>query len=356
MTEHNNHLIKNIYYMLAYAFTALRHDVIEEVGKEDFENLHNLFAAILAQGIGLQLKKGLYREYTGKNEHLKTIRGKIDINDSLRDRAERNNSLACEFDELSENNLLNQILKSTLFLLLKHAKVETKYKDQLKQELLFLSNVDLVDLASVHWSRIRFQRNNRSYFLLISICQLISEGMLITTDKGEYKLQSFVDEQMMHRLYEKFILEYYRQEHPELKAHASQIPWALDDDSSTMLPVLQTDIMLEKGNTILIIDAKYYGHTLQVYHEKKTYHSANLNQIFTYVKNKEAGMSGIPHEVSGMLLYARTTEDTLPNGVHHMSGNKICVRTLDLNCDFAEIRRQLDGIVIEFFSKKDNGY
>ena len=44
--------------------------------------------------------------------------------------------------------------------------------------------------------------------MLISICQLIVEGMLITTDKGDYRLALFVDEQRMCRLYEKFILEY----------------------------------------------------------------------------------------------------------------------------------------------------
>ena len=32
-----------------------------------------------------------------------------------------------------------------------------------------------------------------------------------------------------------------------------------------------------------------------------------------------------------------------------MSGNKISVKTLDLNCDFSEIAAQLDDIAIEHF-------
>ena len=52
----------------------------------------------------------------------------------------------------------------------------------------------------------------------------------MTTDKGEYKLASFLDDQEMSRLYEKFILEFYRKECPEIKASASRINWALDDD------------------------------------------------------------------------------------------------------------------------------
>ena len=46
-----------------------------------------------------------------------------------------------------------------------------------------------------------------------------------------------------------------------------------------MLPVMQTDIHLQRGNTVLIIDAKYYSHTTQVHFDKHTLHSNNLYQI-----------------------------------------------------------------------------
>ena len=104
------------------------------------------------------------------------------------------------------------------------------------------------------------------------------------TDAGDYRLASFVDEQRMCRLYEKFILEYYTRHYPALSVSASQIPWSLDDGVGTMLPVMQSDIHLQRGNTVLIIDAKYYSHTTQVQFDKHTLHSNNLYQIFTYVK------------------------------------------------------------------------
>ena len=62
MTKHNNHFIKNIYYMLSYAFTTLSQGGYENISTEEFSNIHNLFAAILAKGIGRQLKQGLFRE------------------------------------------------------------------------------------------------------------------------------------------------------------------------------------------------------------------------------------------------------------------------------------------------------
>lgn len=349
MIKDKSIFIKNIYYMLSYAFTALNQGGYEDVATEEFENIHNLFAAILAKGIGRQLKQGLYREYLNKKETVPVVRGKIDIPGTIQNRFARKQVLTCEYDELSENNLLNQILKTTVMLLLRHAKVNQEHKSDLKKEMLFFSGVDTIDPSTIRWSAIRFQRNNNTYRMLISLCQLIIEGMLLTTDSGEYRLASFIDEQRLNRLYEKFILEYYAKECPKVSATASQIPWALDDGIGTMLPVMQSDITLTKGSEVLIIDAKYYTHTTQAKYDVHSLHSGNLYQIFTYVKNKDTEFGSEPHRVSGMLLYAATDEAIQPDNSYQMSGNRISVKTLDLNRDFAEIAAQLNKIVDEHF-------
>lgn len=78
----------------------------------------------------------------------------------------------------------------------------------------------------------------------------------------------------------------------------------------------------------------------------------NLYQIFTYVKNKDTEFGDKPHKVSGMLLYAATDEAIQPDNSYQMSGNKISVKTLDLNRDFSEIAAQLNAIVDEHFEEK----
>ena len=356
MIKDKSIFIKNIYYMLSYAFTTLNQGGYEDIATEEFENIHNLFAAILSKGIGRQLKQGLYREYINCKEEVAVVRGKIDMSGTIQNKLARKRMLTCEYDELSENNLLNRILKTTVVLLLRHSWVDTEYKNELKKEMLFFANVDIIDPASIRWADIRFQRNNSTYRMLISLCQLILEGMLLTTDAGEYKLATFIDEQRMNRLYEKFILEYYVKECPQVTATASQIQWALDDGIGTMLPVMQSDIMLTQGSKVLIIDAKYYTHTTQTQYDVHTLHSGNLYQIFTYVKNKDAEFGDKPHTVSGMLLYAATDEAIQPDNSYQMSGNKISVQTLDLNRDFSEIAAQLNAIVDEYFSCSYSGF
>ncbi len=339
--------VKNVYYMLAYAFQSLSSKQYEQVEAEEFEYIHDLFAAILAKGIARQLKQGLYREYVIQRDELTTLRGKIDMPGTARLHVTRRQQLACEFDELSENNLFNQILKATSLVLIRQGDVNPRNRNALKKMMLFFGAVDDIDLASIPWSNIRFARNNRSYRMLISLCQLVVEGLLMTTERGAQKLLSFLDDQAMSRLYEKFILEYYVRHWPIVRPKAARIDWAVDQGERTMLPVMQSDIMLASEGKVLIIDAKYYSKNTQENYGRHTVHSAHLYQIFAYVKNKE--VTDLGSEVAGMLLYARTGAEIQPNAQWRIGGNEIMVRVLDLGVEFSEIAGQLDQIVGECF-------
>lgn len=335
--------IQNVYYMLSYAFQVLNEQGYKNIATEQFNNTAELMAAILAKGIAVQIKRCLGKEYIPKTEPLSALRGKIDIEESIKTQTMLKKQMICTYDEFSVNGTMNRIIKSTVGLLLR-SDISKARKKELRKLMVYFGDVEPIDLYTVNWN-IQYNRNNQTYRLLISICYLVVKGLLQTNSDGSTRLMEFVDEQRMCRLYEKFILEYYRKEYPEITANASQIPWQLDDGIGAMLPVMQTDIMLTYKEKVLIIDAKYYTHTTQSQFDTHTLHSGNLYQIFTYVKNKEIELAAQPHEVSGMLLYAKTDEAVLPNNSYVMSGNKISVKTLDLDCDFSEIANQLNKIV-----------
>ena len=338
--------IQNIYYMLSYAFQTLQAENYKDLAAENFHNTAELCAAILDKGIGIQLKHGLRRDYVSKSESLSTLQGKLNISESIKTQTMLKKQMICTYDEFSTNIQFNQIIKSTVLLLLK-ANITNSRKKSLRKLLLFFSDVNEIDLHFVNWNQ-QYNRSNQNYQMLIGMCYLVYKGLLTTQNNGTTKLMDFFDGQRMCRLYEKFLLEYYRKEHPELTANASQIAWQLDDTENQMLPRMQTDIMLSKNNNILIIDAKYYSHMTQQQYGIHTLHSTNLYQIFTYVKNKEFELRNYEHTVSGMLLYAQTDEDIIPNNTYHMSGNQISVLALDLNQDFSKISRTLDDIAKNF--------
>ena len=333
--------------MLSYAFQVLNEQGYKNIETEEFENVAELCAAILSKGVSLQLKRGLGREYIEKSEPLSSLRWRIEISESLKTRSTLKQQLICSYDDFSENSYMNRIIKTTMELLL-HADIAKTRKKELRKLLVFFRNIEVLDIHTINWKQ-QYNRNNQTYRMLVSICYLVVKGLLQMNTDGSTRLMDFLDEQRMCRLYEKFILEYYRKEHKELTAAASQIPWALDDGVSEMLPVMQSDIMLSRGSQVLIIDAKYYAHNTQVQFDTRSIHSGNLYQIFTYVKNKKAEFGDKTNTVSGMLLYARTDEPVQPDNRYRMSGNIISVRTLDLNKEFPEIAAQLDEIAEEHF-------
>ncbi len=336
--------IKNIYYMLSYAFQVLNEQGYKQIKTEEFENVAELCAAILIKGVTSQIKRGLGKEYILQTESLSTVRGKIDLSSSIKDQTIIKKQLVCSYDEFSVNSYMNRIIRTTMELLLR-SNISKPRKKELRKLLVFFGEVKPLEINSIDW-RIQYNRNNQTYQMLISICYLIIKGLLQTTSEGTTKLMDFLDEQRMCRLYEKFILEYYRKEFPKLTVTASQIPWDLDDGESDMLPVMQSDIMLSDKKKTLIIDAKYYSHTMQVQYDVHTLHSNNLYQVYTYVKNLDKERTG---NVSGMLLYAKTDEVILPHNSYKMGGNKISVDTINLDCEFDEIRQQLNEIAKQHF-------
>lgn len=339
--------VRNIYWMLAYAFRALEKGAYKRLGSEEFDNAQELCAAILARGVEGQIKRGLGRGYVPQTEALSCMRGKIDVSASLKTNSLMKRQLVCNYDEVSTDTPVNRIMKATMQVLLRSRDVSSVYKRDLRRLMPYLAEVGECDLHRCDWN-VRIGRNNQDYRLLLFMCRLVRDGLLMT-EEGAAKAPGFFDDQAACKLYERFILEYYRREHPQLSASASQVPWALDDGFTGALPVMQTDITLRQGDRVLIIDVKYYTRMTQQSYGVCTLHSGNLYQVFTYVKNMQEALPADAPAVSGMLMHARTDEAELPDGDYLMSGNPISIRSLDLSREFEDVRQQLDAVAEEWF-------
>ena len=329
--------------MLSYAFKALKSEGFSNIGCEDFDNIHNLFSAILCQGINNQVKRGLNKTYISQSKIQNTLRGKINVNETILQTSKQTKKLSCTFDILSQNNLLNRILKTAIMILLKSDEVTPPIKTKLKKTLIFFVDVALITPSQIKWNSLNFHKSNSSYQLLIYICHLLFDGMLIDSQKQNFKLANFIDEQRLCDLYEKFVLNYYIKHYPNLCPHSPKVDWVLNTNQKSFLPDMYTDIVLTNSQkkTTLIIDTKCYKNIVNTQFMKNSISSGNIYQIFAYVKNRALVDS---NQVSGMLLYAKTTEPVCPDVKYTMSGNDIYAKTLDLNCDFDNIRAQLNHI------------
>ena len=164
-------------------------------------------------------------------------------------------------------------------------------------------------------------------------------------EEGDSPAERLEYQKKIHALYEEFVRAWFRKERPELFANRRNIPWALDDDSNpsskTLLPEMVGDLILRSGDSVLVVDAKLYSRALSVYYGKETFHSANLYQILSYVRN---GRWGDHDQVDGLLLYARTREQREAKGDFHIEGHRIHVLSMDLSGEWESVERTLEEV------------
>lgn len=341
--------IRNVYVMMAYAFRTIRSKDSDWIAAESFDHLHDLFAEILVRGVGSQVKRGLHRDYLQRSDELATVRGRIDITHTVATRSALRGKLVCEFDEYEPDTPHNQALKSVIVLLIRHGDVAAPRRDALRRLLPYLEAVTLIAPNSIRWDALTYHRANATYRLLLGACELVVRGLLPTQDTGSTKLDSWISDEEMSNLYERFLREYYTIHHPELSPSAPTVAWDYDDESALgaeQLPAMYTDVVLRHRQRTLIIDAKYYSQSMQVNRwGKSTVHSANLYQMLAYVKNEDINQDG---SVSGLVLYARTDAAQQPDLDVVIQGNRIGVQTLDLNRTWGHLVSQLEEIVSWF--------
>jgi 5-methylcytosine-specific restriction enzyme subunit McrC len=330
--------IKNIYYLLSYAWNELEESELVDVSAEDEDNLLNLLGRVLLNGTKTLLKRGIDRQYLTENEVYQGIKGKVNITDSLRKNLFSKGLSICTFDELSADILPNKILKTTLQNLTKIASLSPSLKQEIRTIIYRLHEVNEIVLTDTIFYQVQINRNNSFYAFLLNISELIYKNLLINEETGHFQFKDFLrDERQMARLFEEFIRNFYKIEVPEAKVFREDLRWKMAGETHQFLPKMQTDISIKISDRKLIIDAKYYKETLQKYYDSEKIHSQNLYQLFAYLKNQDDELA------EGILIYP-TIQKSLSLAYTH-EGHTIRIETLNLNQDWRGVKADLLRII-----------
>lgn len=357
MVEDKGIVIRNIFCMLAYAFKALRHERYQRVAAQTFEDVDELSAEILSRALDGIIKKGLRRDYVQKEDDLPTLRGRLDMSGTAANYCQRQQRLHCVFDEYSRDSTMNRILKSTALLLVHDGHLSKERRSRLLRQLQFFRDVGTLELGAVRWHTLVYDRNNAEYEMLMALCRLMSDRLLATTDEGRSPQEIFTDDNMA-RLYEHFLLEFFKHHYGHCVSVSSEVMrWDVkgggDGRLKDLLPTMRTDMTLRGRDRILIVDAKYYGEVFQHHHDSAKLRNEHLNQIFVYAAHAQKRY-GLP--TAGLLLYAKTKEEGLPDGGVTMLDTTIQVSTLDLSRPFDEMKRRLRTIFEDYFPASCPGF
>ena len=344
--------IQNVYYLLCYAWEQMREGEVVDVGEAGRTDLTDLFAQVLAEGTKRILRQGLDRGYVSHREDTSRIRGRIDFSTSLKRALFPRAQAHCQYDELSRNVLHNQILRSTIRLLIRVEDLDGDLKNTLRGLDRRLSGIDTVPLNGLVFRQVQLHAGNAFYRFLMNVCDLIQRNTF-AQDKGEgQRFRDFLqDEATMWKLFEEFVYNFYRHEQSRFEVSRPEIAWDLDEpkpadgvstEGNVRLPTMKTDVVLQSGDQKIIIDTKFYTDTLQSNHGNQSYHSANLYQLFTYLKNAEA-RGDTYMDAEGILLYP-TVSYPLDDQVW-IQGHKIRVRTLNLAQKWKAIEQDLKALI-----------
>lgn len=334
--------------MLCYAWNRAEEVDKLKLSGTKVDNLYDLLSLVLCNCVSKLIKKGIYKEYIPINEETCSLKGKINFGESLNKNTFRNGRAYCEFDEFSDDIVHNQIIKVTLYNILKCKTVDKNIKNKVMKLYHYFEHISTIKLNRAYFGKVKIHKNNRHYKLSIDICKLIYDDMIVDETSGNISFYYKEDEKIAY-LFEEFVRNFYKIHLYNCCVCRENIAWDTPEDPMKFLPIMQTDITIKGDNKIIIMDTKYYTKTLVSNMGKDKYNSTNMYQIFSYLKNAEA-KGGLYKESTGILLYPQVDKE-LDNS-YDIQGHTLKICTINLNNDWKQIHNKLLEIVDDVNLKK----
>lgn len=325
--------------MLMYAWDRAKDIKNIDIGNVSGNNLYDLLALVLGKSVSKIIKRGIYKEYKSFYEETPSLRGKINFDDSLKRNSFRNGKGFCEFDEFSDDVIHNRILKFTMYNILKSKDISKCIKDDVMKVYHYFNEVSLIRVSKSDFSNAKIHKNNSYYKLSLDICKLMYDNMMPDESDGGITFKEFYrEDREMAYIFENFVRNFYKRHLDNCTVVRENINWDASGDDLSFLPIMQTDITIKEFNKVTIMDTKYYRNSLSRNMDTEKFHSNNLYQIFSYLKNAEA-KGEIYIKSRGILLYPEV--DKVLDESYEIQGHVVKVCTLNLNDDWCFIHNRL---------------
>ena len=331
--------IRNVYHMVCYAWGVARWGKEADLEWESMGTLDDLLCSLLSAGVDHLRRTGFHKEYRSEAGELSTVRGKLDVLRSSRPEMRLRKRVLCEYDEYDADNQFNRILLATLRSMHRCTR-DGKMRKRLSRQLPYFAGVSEMRISPESFSSLCYDRNNASYRLLIDACELYWSDKMANESSGEHRFVRLSEDTRMEKVFEKFLLNFYIRNRPDLKTNADSFVWRLSRDAEypDLLERLNTDIVIrdQSRRKMLIIDAKYYAKAAETRYGVAKIRNSHVEQVYAYMRNHPDAEE---YEVQGMLIYPRAGRDvhcTFP-----LEGGDVAVHTIDLGKDWVEIEWEL---------------
>lgn len=352
-----------MYYILCYAWGIGNMRGRAKVGIEKCLSLSDLLVHVLLNATDDVLKRGMAQGYFVFGDEIDGIKGKVNIGETLKQQGRHlQGKMFCQYEELTSDILINQIIYSTLLDSAKIVGLSIANKDRIAKTLRRMPQTKRIRITEHMLNSVKLYRNNIYYHFALNVCRLLHRSALPNESfvgKQEF-LDIMDDERLMNRIFEKFLMNFYKQEcrqdFPEVSRSYIRFqltPYGMTFAKSTdaayaLLPIMETDVTLYNPQTKkkIILDAKYYKDTLvSRYGEKGKVRREHLSQILSYVMNQENETQPHTKNAKGILVYPTVDTELDMSYVYKDTSHIIRVCTVNLNQDWRLIEKRLKEII-----------
>jgi 5-methylcytosine-specific restriction enzyme subunit McrC len=333
---------KNLSRMIATALSMDLHAAgTGQMDKTD-DSVLEILVRLFCRHMWNMVRRGLVRKYLGRSENLSVLRGRLSVASQIRMNLSRPDRLACDFDEFGENNLINQVLKAALRVLLPVARSSGNQRNL--AELLFcFQEVDDLPPAGIPWHLLGTDRLTRHLEPHLNLARVFIEGRSQDVLSGASSGFTLLFD--MNELFEAYVGAVARKVFSTASVkvslqgphrHLAQRPDGVGAFQ------LRPDIVVSDGGQVrFIADTKWKR--LKPADFRDGVVSADVYQMYAY-SSKYAAPEVVllyPHHAELGEWRARRAEYWLGDGaLPAASGRRIGVATIDLR-DLATVPKQL---------------
>ena len=345
--------VANLYYLYCYAwrrFSATEH--VRVLDEHAPDSTADLWTLILTKAFSRQIRRGLDHGYRVHHGRLSLPRGRMHPLQSTVSGALAVGQMECSWDEFVPDTDPNRIIKYTMRYLANCRDLNPDYAHRLRQLHQYLPRVSDITPTLRDLRSVQLNRNNASYGLMLDVCRHVLEFLMPADTEGRSTFRdSRRDDTHMARVFENFLMAWY-QRHTDptefdrigRKVFSWPVRPLCDPEDPNYVPKMETDITLIGPHRTLIIDAKYYHHTLVAKREDAIPKviSGHLYQLHAYLSVWATHHPGNP-KPEGMLLYP-TVQDHVDLKLE-IHGYPVRVATVSLDQAWPKIHKELARVV-----------
>ena len=294
--------------------------------RED-EALPDVLALALAAAARRAFAHGLLHGYRVEEDSLQTVRGRIRIDDQIRQRPGFMLPIEVRYDEFTEDILENRLVKAAAARLTRMRLRSREARTELSWVAGMLAPVSPIEFAGNDVPETHFDRLNEHYRDVLALARLVLRHSAFSSARGAVRASGFLVN--MNNLFQEFLIVALREAlGVSSNTLRSERVVELDEDGRARL---KPDLSWWDGDICTFVgDAKYRNLT-----DSRTIPGADLYQLLAY-----ATALDLP---CGLLIYAKGEAHTWPYRVKH-ARKRLEVMALDLSGTLDEVLERVDYV------------